>query len=201
MNPPYDHRTTFTALAVVVLSMLLFSCAGNREYAHYRWKGQSPQKHTAKAEAPEELPQASQTEKHRTPKESSIIDATSPEAHGGPQIQESSASKAAKKRQITSIPQRSFPGLQPNRFENPMDVLLQSLGEDQISALEENQVAEDSLLWWGLVLCGIGLILLLLAGILGAGNGFVLAWLFWAIGSIALAAGLILLLIYLLKMV
>jgi hypothetical protein len=51
------------------------------------------------------------------------------------------------------------------------------------------------------VLSGVGIILLLLAGILGAGNGFVLGWLFWLIGSLSLATGLILLLVYLLKMI
>ena len=194
-------KNAFAVLGALVFSMLLFSCAGNREYTHYRWKGKSTQKHTAKAEAPVKLPQTSEKEKHSPSKESAVVNTASLEAEAGTQVQKASTSKATQKRQVAFVPKRSFPGLQSLRFVNPMEVLVQNLIEDHISALEENQIAEDSLLWWGLLLAGVGIILLLLAGILGAGNGFALAWLFWAVGSVSLAAGLILLLVYLLKMI
>lgn len=194
-------QSAFLFTATIVLSMLFFGCAGNREYAHYGWKGKFPQKHTTEAEVPVKLVKTSQDHRLTIGEASMAWESTSPKAEPSVQIPNALTPKAAKKRQVQSFTVRSFMGLESHRFENPMDLWLNNLTDDHISTLEEKQLAEDSLLWWGLVLCGIGLILLLLAGILGAGNGFVLAWLFWALGAVALTAGLIILLIYLLKMV
>lgn len=194
------QRASARVLSALLLVMLLLGCAGNREYAHYRWKGKYPHKHSAEAKATPVRLQDPSSESFIEPKGARQPNAASHVPKTSDIIETPSESLATVKRPAISAPTRSLHGLQPHRITNPMDVALQSLKEQQVSALEAKQLAKDSLLWWGLLLCGVGLILLLLAGILGAGNGFILTWLFWVLGSIALVGGLILLLVHLLNM-